>query len=74
MINKQVEEGVGGGVGRPEDFVDWIECHTKGLITKLMSLLPLPEGMAPEFSVRRNTRRKMMIDFKDYHYHIQSGY
>ena len=30
MIIKQVEEGVGGGVGRSEYFVDWIECHTQG--------------------------------------------
>ena len=30
MIIKQVEEGVGGGVGRSEDFVDRIECHKQG--------------------------------------------
>ena len=30
MVINQVEKGVGGGVGRSEDFVDWIECHTQG--------------------------------------------
>ena len=33
-------------------------------MTKLISLLPLPEGMAPEFSVRRNTRRKWWLILK----------